>query len=170
MSKLSLTEWAEIGEVVATIAVVASLLFVAYSIRQNTDALHGASENVLFERHLELVNQFTADPSLAEIMVTMRGEAPTLNEIDAYRWERYKVNLLDIWVLAYMRHQDDLLSDRQWRAWDGYFTDLFANGAEKIDKAFWDRYRSGFDAGFWAHVNSALSLGSGEATEGMKRQ
>ncbi|MDX1554944.1 MAG: hypothetical protein R3212_02865, partial [Xanthomonadales bacterium] len=134
-------------------------------IRQNTAALHGASDNVLFERHLELVNQFTADPSLAAIMVTMRSDDPQLNEVDAVRWERYQVNLLDIWVQAYMRHQAELLSDRQWHAWDAYFTDLFSDGAEKFDRPFWERYQFGFDTDFWNHVDRALFPDSGRAQQ-----
>lgn len=156
MRKLTLTEWAALGEVVATVAVVISLLFVAYTIGQNTAALQGASDNILFERHAELANQFTADPSLAAIMVKMRSDDPQLSDVEAIRWEKYQFNLLDIWALAYMRHQADLLSERQWQAWDVYFIDLFRRGGERITRQRWNRLRRGFDAGFWAHVDSAL--------------
>ena len=156
MRKLTLKEWAALGEVVATVAVVVSLLFVAYTIGQNTAALQGASDNILFERHAELTNQFTADPSLAAIMLKMRSDDPKLSDVESIRWEKYQMNLLDIWALAYMRHQADLLSERQWRAWDTYFTDLFSRGGERISKQRWDQLRSGWDAGFWSHVDKAL--------------
>ena len=50
MRKLSLSEWAAIGELVGTFAVFVSLLFVVYSINQNTAAIQGSTENILFER------------------------------------------------------------------------------------------------------------------------
>lgn len=160
MRKLTLKEWAALGEVVATIAVVVSLLFVAYTIGQNTAALQGASDNILFERHAELANQFTSDPSLAEILLKMRTDDPQLSEIEAIRWEKYLFNMLDIWALAYMRHEADLLSDRQWQAWNTYFIELFTHGAERLSKQRWDGLRQGFDAGFWAHVDEALFTGA----------
>ena len=154
--KLSLTEWAALGEVVGTVAIVISLLFVAYNIQQNTDALQGQTENILFERHAELANQLVSDPSMAEILLKMRSSEPNLGDIEAIRWEKYQLNLLDIWALAYTRHQSQLLSEDQWRAWDVYFSDLFASGGEKITKQRWDELENGFDHGFWGHVDQEL--------------
>lgn len=164
MRKLTLTEWASLGELVATVAVVISLLFVALTISQNTAALQGSSDNILFERHAELQNQFTDDPDLAAIMLKKRSDDPQLSEVEAIRWEKYQGNLLDIWALAYMRYQEDLLSERQWQAWDTYFTDLFSTGGEKLSRKVWDGYRSGFDPGFWAHVDAAV-LGARQTSD-----
>jgi hypothetical protein len=111
MRRLTITEWAAIGELIGTAAVILSLIFVVYSIRQNTAAIQGSTENLLFERHTELANLFLADPMLAAILVKMRGEAPVLNEIEAVRWEKYQLNLLDIWALAFNRHEAELLAD-----------------------------------------------------------
>ena len=61
MRKLSLSEWAQIGEVVGMVAVVFSLLMVVYSINQNTIALRGSNANLIFERHAELQALFIAD-------------------------------------------------------------------------------------------------------------
>ena len=155
MRKLELTEWAAVGELIGTIAVVASLLFVVYSLNQNTNAIHGSTENVLFERHADLASQFISDPTMAAILVKRRSGG-TLTEIEAVRWEKYELNLLDIWALAYIRYGRDLLSDDQWNAWDVYFTDLFSDGGEKISKQRWVELERGFDHDFWQHVNDAL--------------
>ena len=82
MKKFTLTEWAAAGEIVGTVAVVISLLFVAYSINRNTDATQASSENILFERHTELANQFMLDPTLAEIMVKRRNGDADLTEVE----------------------------------------------------------------------------------------
>ena len=44
--RLSLAEWAQLGEVVGVFAVLASLLLVIYSINQNTTALRGAAKSM----------------------------------------------------------------------------------------------------------------------------
>ncbi len=156
MKKLTLTEWAAAGEIVGTVAVVISLLFVAYSINRNTDATQASSENILFERHTELANQFMLDPTLAELMVKRRNGGADLTEVEVIRWEKYELNMLDIWALAHSRHQRELLSEGQWETWDRYFTHLFSDGAEAIPQARWEELHYGFDQEFWKHVGVAL--------------
>ena len=156
MKKLTLTEWAAAGEIVGTIAVVISLLVVAYSIDRNTAATHASNENILFERHAELANQFMLDPTLAEILVKRRSGDGDLSDVEAVRWEKYELNLLDIWAMAYNRHQRELLAENQWIAWDRYFTHMFSTGGEAISKSRWEELQYGFDKDFWEHVGAAL--------------
>ena len=156
MRRLSLTEWATVGELVATFAVFASLVFLIFSVDQNTAAIQGSNENLLFERHTELATQFTLDPSLAELLLKMRGEDPELTPVEAIRWEKYQLNLLDIWAFAYNRHQRGLLGDEEWVAWDTYFTELFRAGGERLSHERWSELVYGFAADFWQHVGVAL--------------
>ena len=156
MKKLTLTEWAATGEIVGTIAVVISLLFVAYSINRNTDATQASSENILFERHTELANQFMIDATLAELMVKRRNGNADLTEVEAIRWEKYELNMLDIWALAHNRYQRELLSEDQWVTWDRYFTHMFSNEGEAISKTRWEELQYGFDTQFWRYVGAAL--------------
>lgn len=156
MQKLKLSEWAAVGEIIASAAVVVSLLVVAYNINRNNEMTYGSMENLIFEQHMELANHVMADPSLAEILAKMRGENPQLSDIEAVRWEKYQTNMLDIWAMAYMRQQADLLGEDHWRAWDGYFTGLFRAGGERVTKQRWEELKFGYDQGFWAHVNVAL--------------
>lgn len=157
--RLTLSEWVAVGELVGTVCVLVSLLFVIYSINQNTAALQGSTENLLFERHTELVNHFMDDPSLAAILVKMRGENPELDEIEAVRWEKYQLHLLDIWALAYNRYRRDLLAQEEWDAWNRYFTDLFRHGGERLTKSRWEELRYGYGDRFWTHVNGSLFPG-----------
>ena len=159
MKKLTLTEWAATGEIVGTIAVVISLLFVAYSINRNTDATQASSENILFERHTELANQFMIDATLAELMVKRRNGNADLTEVEAIRWEKYELNMLDIWALAHNRYQRELLSEDQWVTWDRYFTHMFSNEGEAISITRWEELQYGFDTQFWRHVGAALFEG-----------
>ena len=156
MKKFTLTEWAAAGEIVGTVAVVISLLFVAYSINRNTDATQASSENILFERHTELANQFMLDPTLAELMVKRRNGDTDLTEVEVIRWEKYELNMLDIWALAHSRYQRELLSEDQWETWDRYFTHMFSKESEAISKARWEELQYGFETKYWEHVGAAL--------------
>lgn len=156
MKKLTLVEWAAVGEVVSTIAVVISLLFVAHSINRNTAATQASSENILFERHTDIANQFMLDPTLAELMVKQRSGAGNLTDAETIRWEKYELNMLDIWALAHSRYQRGLLSEEQWVTWDRYFTHMFSEEAEAISKPRWEELQYGFEMEFWRHVGNVL--------------
>jgi hypothetical protein len=156
MRKLDLKDWAALGELVATVAVVVSLIFVVISVDQNTDALQGVNDNALFERHDNFMRIFVEDASMAAILAKKRrGEEP-LSDVEAVRWERYRLSLADIWVMAFLRHERGLLDDGHWEAWDLYFRDLFSNQAEAFTKSEWAKLRYGYDEHFWEHVDAAL--------------
>ena len=164
MRKLTLSEWAAVGELIAAVAVVISLLFVAYSINRNTEAAYATTENLIFERHAELTNLVMMDATLAGIIVKMREESPKLTEIETVRWEKYQLTMLDIWAMAYMRHNADLLSRDQWESWNGYFTQIFKSGTEKLTEARWREFEFGYDRSFWHHVRLALFNEHNETT------
>jgi hypothetical protein len=153
--KLTLSEWAQLGELIASITVVISLLLVVYSLERNTAAQYGSTENLLFESHTNIASQFITDPTLAAIRIKVRHGEP-LSEVEAVRWDVYKALLLDVWSMAYSRHSEDLLADRHWQSWDTYFTDHFRNSDLRITQEWWDGNRSGFDPGFWEHVRVAV--------------
>ena len=156
MRKLNLSEWASVGELVGTLAVVVSLIFVVHSIDQNTAAIQGSTENLIFERHTEITTNFMLDPSLAEILVKMREDKPELTDIEAVRWEKYQLNLLDTWAIAYNRHQGELLASQQWHEWDRYFSETFRSGGEKLSREQWEEWRYAYGDGFWSHVEQSL--------------
>ena len=156
MRRISLSDWAAGAEIVGTLAVIVSLLFVAYSINRNTDAIQASSESILFERHTELANQFMLDPTLAELMVKKRSGYADLTEVDLVRWEKYELNMLDIWALAHSRYKRELLSEAQWLTWDRYFTHIFSAESEAISRSRWEELQYGFEPEFWKHVGAAL--------------
>lgn len=156
LKKLSLSEWALMGELVGTFAVFVSLLFVVYSINQNTAALQGTTENVLFERIGDLSAQVIGDPTLAEIIVKKKQGEPELTPVEMVRWEKYQLVLLDMWALSFNRYRRGLLAEDQWQAWDGYFREVFSTGAERMPEEQWTSLAYGYDPVFWDHVGAAL--------------
>jgi hypothetical protein len=141
---------------VGTFAVFVSLLFVVYSINQNTAAIQGSNENILFERIGDLSAQVIADPTLAAIIVKKREGNADFTAVEGVRWEKYQLVLLDMWALGFNRHRRGLLAPDQWEAWDGYFRETFSTGAERMPEAQWESLAYGYDPGFWDHVGVAL--------------
>jgi hypothetical protein len=169
MRKLDLTEWAALGELVATVAVVASLVFLVFSINQNTAALQGNNDNSIFEQHGELMSHFIADPSMAEILNKKRSGDTPLSPVEAIRWEKYETSLLDIWVMAYTRHRAGLLAEEHWEPWNDYFVEVFTYGDEKLSRERWIELQFGYEVPFWEHVDAALFGADSKARQTSQR-
>jgi hypothetical protein len=156
MKKRSLSEWASLGELMATLAVFVSLVFVILSINQNTAALQASTENFMFERTADNHMQVIGDPSLAALIVKKQDAGTDLTPIEAVRWEKWQLVQLDIWAMAYNRHDRGLLGTDEWAAWDRYFVELFSVAAERLSRDQWASLTYGFDADFWGHVGESL--------------
>ena len=155
MRKLTLGEWVDVAELVAAVGVIVSLLLLVYSLERNTAALQGGTENLLFESHTALAVRMIDDPSLGELRLKVRrGDA--LSELETIRWNTYQEMMLDVWAMAYQRHQEDLLAERHWHNWDLYFADQFRDGDLKLTEERMQNLVEGFDAGFWEHVKAAV--------------
>ena len=161
MKKLQLSEWAAIGELIGTAAVIISLLFLAYSVGQNTEAVRGATENLLFERHGALQNNLISDASLADLYARIQAGETQLSAVEEVRWRTYQTNMLDVWEIAYMRNAGGLLGEREWRNWNSYFSQMFSHGAEQLSESDWRSLAYAYDAGFWTHVGKSLGYDPG---------
>ncbi len=156
MRKLSLSEWASIGELIGTLAVFVSLVFVVYSINQNTAAIQGSTENVMFERAADVNALVLGDPSLAAILARKRDGEVELTRVEAVRFERWQFMNLDIWAMGYNRHERGLLGTDEWEAWDTFFVEVFSRQAERLSRDQWNALAYAFDADFWGHVGARL--------------
>ena len=72
MKRLDLTGWAAIAEIVGTVAVVVSLLFVAHSVNRNTSIMQSVNDNFIYQLQDERVRDIVSDPELASIIVKFR--------------------------------------------------------------------------------------------------
>ena len=64
---MTLEQYAYVGEIIAAIAVVASLIYVAQQLSQNTDIMRAAHSSDLVNINMGLVTPLTSDHDLAEL-------------------------------------------------------------------------------------------------------
>ncbi len=67
MAKRNLAEWAAVSEIIGTLAVVISLLFVAFNISQNTRVMQAANDNFLYETQNAILNTVVESSEFASI-------------------------------------------------------------------------------------------------------
>ena len=110
MKKRNLAEWASIAEIIGTVAIVVSLLTVAYSIDRNTKVLSRQGMDELYDGSRELNLLMVADPELALLMKKAQKDIFSLSEKERAQYERSIIISLDIWDKGIFAENDGLIA------------------------------------------------------------
>ena len=112
-----LQKWAQIAEIAGAAAVVMSLLYVGYELRQNTSTARVEAGQRLYE----LMNEVASWENELHLAAALVKAESNFNELDAIE-KRLITNLvwqnLNIWEQAYLSYQNGLLGEREWNAWN----------------------------------------------------
>ena len=85
--KPKLVAWAPLAEILASIAVVLSLIYLAAEVRQNTRAIEGTAFQELIHATDAALLAVAGDPTLAEIIVRGDADYTTLSSPELLRYE-----------------------------------------------------------------------------------
>jgi hypothetical protein len=153
MRKLNLTEWAAAAEIFGTVAIIVSLIFVAYSVNQNTAAMQASNDNFLYELQFARGRDIVSSPGMATLYAKLRrNEELSEEEYERFYWD--KLQDLSSWELAFNRHRDGLFSTTQWDGWDNYFETTFVG---QFPKESWTEVREWYADDFAGHVDAAYA-------------
>ncbi len=121
MSAGKVRDWAAYAEIIGTVAVVISLVFVVQSIDQNTRAIEAAEMNNIYAGWREAVQiPILNDLDLADTIAKARaGDALTPGE--QIRWDTFVSGKMDNWGQIFNLHENGLISTEVWQNWDRGF-------------------------------------------------
>ena len=127
-----------IVEVVGIIVVVVSLLIVVFELRQNTDALRGATLDAITERgQFEL--QWSSD--IAPIVVKAIQDPSQLDTVEAYRLGEWLTAAMNARQNEVIQSQLGLLDERTWAAMEHVIQAVLGY---EWSREWWSIYRGGF--------------------------
>ena len=155
MGRFKLSEWSQIADIAAAVAVVLSLLFVGLEVRDNTEAQRSRNERSLVDalQNLELAR--VTDAGFAELMLRAESGAP-LGDVDRSRVSALAFLYLDNWEQAFHDQQKGLIDPDIWQALDRWLSRRAQSGhfRESVeDAATSDTYSEDFSA----HLRSVLA-------------
>ncbi len=153
MAKRNLAEWAAISEIIGTLAVVISLLFVAFNISQNTRVMHAANDNFLYETQDAILNTIVESSEYASIYLRhLNGGELTV--VEEFRVRQQGFRDLFMWELAYVRHQEGLFAQDQWYSWNKSYSVQFVS---EFPSEWWAGSRKWVRDDFAAHVDAVYA-------------
>jgi len=151
--KLSLSDWGSVAEIVATVAVVISLIFVVISLERNTAVMQASNDNFIYELQYGRVRDIVSSPGMASIYVKHRnGEDLSAEEKERFYWD--KMQELSTWELAFNRHRDGLFSTKLWEGWNEYFIVSFK---PQFSADAWAKVRDFYAEDFQSHVDAVYA-------------
>lgn len=111
--KLSLSEWANLAEVVGAAAVVVSLLFVGVQVRDNTAEIRATNRQQLVGRAHEATRSFAVDPGLATILAKVES-SESLSDAEAIQYGYLiRATLYDVQE-GFVLNREGRLDDAYW--------------------------------------------------------
>jgi len=163
---MSLEDLGNIGEFVAAVAVVVSLIYLAAQIRQNTQQIKQSIRSVrasTFHTALNSLAGFVVpiaqDPDLADIYQRgLRGES--LNETEWLRFRFVISHLFSLYEHLYYQHRAGLAESELWESRAANMAWYFAQPGWR---SYWDEAGRLFGRGFREYV--AKELAGTPATE-----
>jgi hypothetical protein len=159
--KIQLSDAALIAEIASAIAVVLSLIFVAYQLSRNTQALFETNHFSLLEIGRDQ-QAWLKDPAFADIVLRAESEGGVLTPQEFRQYAEWVDGTLNLCETVYFVRTGGNYPDAFWRAWNVACGELFNNPtARKV----WEERRTNFSADFAAWLNGKLEMQSGAPVE-----
>jgi len=149
MRKLTLGEWASVAEIVGMFAVVASVLFLVYEVKQNTSELQYSNENAVYDRIDSLNSGLMSDPELASLFAKKYYglDIPAGTEAQFVHALRREINQ---WEQYYWWHENGIITTEEWKGWDAYYIRVFK---KTLPYDWWNGIREYTSPEFAIHVD-----------------
>jgi len=151
--KLSLSEMAALAEVIGTIGVIVSLIFVVIGINKNTTQASATTTQAFFASFRELEMVIAADQSWSEIVVKGRNQEADLTDTEQFRYDTYVSLVIDHWDELYLRYQDRLTDPVTLSIWEEWFQEW---AKRNVSRSTWDRIKWNYDYGMDQKVEAAI--------------
>ena len=111
---MTLEQYAQIGEIIAAIAVIASLIYVAQQLHQNTDMMRVGNAQHFVDFNISLVSPIVMNRELADLWIKGDSDFENLDPIDQQRIVMFEWQAIAGWHNFFNLRQKHLMSDEQW--------------------------------------------------------
>ena len=153
MRKLSLQDWSAIAEIIGTVGIVISLLFVAYTVNRNTIELRATNENFQVQMNDAIIADLLSHTDVLSI-VDKRDNGKELTQVENWGMTVFTTRQLNLWEMAFYRHHDGLFSPESWGAVNEGYASGLIDGFSACDKKCWEFHKIGFGVEFVRHVDA----------------
>jgi len=152
---MSLSDLASIGSLVSGIAVLVSLIFVGYQLRQNTAQMRRSELNTTMEQSSAWRLAVVSNNDVAELWVKGRSETGTLNAVEAERFDLLLEEALWLNFNIWDRSRNGLLDEGTWeRSAADFLADLLIPARSA---RWWQSYKVRVPAAYASNLDTTIA-------------
>ena len=146
-----------LGELIGSIAVVVTLIYLVKQIRHNTDETQISNSSVFLERQTSLVTPMAIDKEFCEQWLRAGSHFDELDEVEQQQFILYEWRALSTWSHFYQLHKKGLIADFQWHELLWNFEQIGQRGSIR---AAWRVFREAYEPEFRAFMDGYLGENS----------
>ena len=150
---MTLEQYAQIGEIFAAIAVIASLIYLARELHQNTDQTRITVAGAQVDVTKHLVSPLIADREFAELWMKGESEFDCLDAVDQQRLIFFEWQAINAWNNSFSLRTQNLLSDEEWRNQLWIFRNI---GKRQAIRESWEIFRESYGTPFREFMSEYL--------------
>ena len=118
---MALEQYAYLADIIAAIAVIASLIYLARELRQNTNAIRVSSSDNFVEFNFKLNSAVAMNREFAELWMKGMSDFDSLDAVEKQRLVMFDFQAIAGWHNWFNQRQEKLISDAHWIELTGTF-------------------------------------------------
>jgi hypothetical protein len=154
MPKPKLERVAMIAEVIAAIAVVISVIYLAQQISANNKLMQSQTYHNFLTIGHPLQQMVASNPEFATLIIECDTEPYSVSSIKWRRCETYYQMSFDIWEYLYYQNEDGIVEPAFWGGTEQYYANITA--ARGGYQRFWREWSDIYKDPFGAHASTII--------------
>ena len=148
-----LEEVALILELIASVAVIGSLIYLAREVSQNTEMMRVGASQSWTDMNFDLSGPAALDREVGELWVKGESEFESLDEVDQVRLIMYEWRAIEAWHHLFEMHQRGILPKSQWEKLRWIVKNI---GKRQAVRASWEKFRGGYEPAYQDFIDKHL--------------
>lgn len=120
---------ARIAEIVSSVAVVVSLIYVGMQVRQNTRALRATTYNAVTANSLAILSPMYAHPEFTEFLARVQSDPEAARPAETLRFHITMLSAFRHWDNLHYQFRNGMLEPEMWNSYDRTLTSWLASPA-----------------------------------------
>jgi hypothetical protein len=152
---VTLAQLADLADVIGVLLLVASLVYVARQLRQNTEMMRAAASSGRVERDYQLVSPIIDDRQIAEIWSKGEKDFGGLDKVDQTRMLLFERKAISLWYHDFQLRKRSLLPDADWHEHVWIIQNI---GRRQAVRAAWQVFRGAYEPAFQKFMDSQFAI------------
>ncbi len=152
---MTLEQLAYLAEIIAAIAVIASLLYLAKQLGQTNAMMRVSAANSRVEREYDLLNSIIDSREIAEYWCKGGTSFESLDEVDQQRLIFFERRAIVLWHHLFSLRQQGLYSDDDWY-WNEWVIQNI--GRRQSVREAWNQFRDSYTKPFQEYIDGQFII------------